>query len=127
MTWRCKPAMTNPPRCLFCDSPATHFCDRVIALPYIGETEKLKGRPAYRITSMKAMLSIAHTCDAPMCERHRHIVGFICGKDGDTIDYCAGCAVGDHGIAPLLTPEAIEAVRQQIHTGYRRVRIGVVP
>lgn len=118
--------MSDRPRCLFCAAPATHFCDRAIALVDIGETEKPKGKPPYRITSMKAMLSTSYTCDAPVCDRHRHVVGFICGKQGDTIDYCEGCYGVDHGLVSLMSSGAIDSVRKQMHARYRRALIEVV-
>lgn len=75
---------------------------------------------------MKAMLSTSYTCDAPVCDRHRHVVGFICGKQGDTIDYCEGCYGVDHGLVSLMSSGAIDSVRKQMHARYRRALIEVV-
>ena len=99
----------------------------MIALVEAG-LHKPKGRPAYRITTMEAMLAHSYTCDAPFCSKHGHVVGFICGKDSDTIDHCAGCVAAKRaGARGLLPPGAIAAIRKQWHAEYRRMRLGGVP
>lgn len=112
-------------RCLFCDAPATHLCDAVIALPD-GGWHKQRGKPPYRVTTMEAMLSESHTCDAPFCAKHGKTVGHISGKDCDTIDHCAGCAARNRGTGNLLlSHEAIAALRRQWHQEYRRGRVAL--
>lgn len=114
-------------RCLFCNAPATRLCDAPIAMVEAG-WHKPKGRPPYRITTMEAMLSHSYTCDVPFCGKHGKVIGFICGKDPDTIDHCAGCvAAGRDGGRGLLSPGAIDALRKQWHADYRRMRLGGVP
>lgn len=110
--------MTEP--CLFCGKPATRLCDAPIAM-VDGGWHKPNGRPPYKVTTMEAMLSTSYTCDAPFCEDHGHVIGFICGDIGDTIDHCCGCfnsrREGPHG---LMTPGAIDAIRKKWHSEYRR-------
>lgn len=112
-------------RCLFCSADATGYCDATIGLVSAG-WHKPKGGPPYLMTTMDAMLSVSYTCDAPCCDQHRRIVGFVCGKDADTIDHCAGC-FGRYEPAPLLEPAQIAAIRTQRHTSYRRGRIATLP
>lgn len=110
---------------MFCDRPATRLCDKSIGLIYLGETERLSKGVEYRVTSMEAMLSHSHTCDASMCERHQVVVGFICGKEGDTIDYCIGCHLDPAHPGGLMTPDEIDAERRRLHALYRRTRMYV--
>lgn len=109
-------------RCLFCNQPATRLCDRVIGMVDAGERVKVRGRPAYSVTSMEAMLSVSYTCDAPICAEHTRVVGHVCGKDHDTIDHCVGCC-GAARANELLTPAAIESRRARMHATYRRGRV----
>ena len=113
-------------QCMFCDEPASRFCDFAIALVDSGEVVKTKGRAPYRVTSMEAMLSVSYTCDAPMCGECGEVAGFISGKESDTIDHCKGCADREDGIKGLMTPAQIAATRRQWHAQYRRSRIGSV-
>ncbi len=110
-------------RCLFCNEPATRLCDQAIGLVWTGERQKAKGRAPHRVTSMEAMLSHDYTCSAPCCDKHAHVAGFICGKDSDTIDHCAGCFGLDLHPVGLLTPAEIDVRRRMMHAAYRRSRI----
>lgn len=112
-------------KCLFCDSEATVFCDKAIALVSTGELVKRKGQAPFAVTSMEAMLSTSYTCDAPVCAKHARPVGHICGHG--TIDHCHGCigAVVNPRL-PLLTAAQIDTARNCMHARYRRSRIGVV-
>jgi len=115
-------------RCLFCDKPATRYCDEAIA-KVDGGWHKPKGRPPYRVTTMEAMTSGSYTCDAPCCSEHARVVGFICcrpSKHSDTIDHCAGCQTRERKPLALLSLEAIAALRTQMHARYRRSRISTV-
>ncbi len=108
---------------MYCNEPATRLCDAVIAL-VDGGWVKPRGATPYKVTTMEAMLSTSYTCEAPFCATHGKVVGFICGKDGDTIDYCAGCIAAERGrFERILTPGAIAALRRQRHAEYRRQRI----
>lgn len=114
-------------RCLFCDKPATRLCDRAIAMVADPDPIKVKGRAPYRVATMDAMLSTDYRCSAPCCSDHCRVAGFICGKDGDTIDHCIGCYGIDRGPVGLANPDEIEARRRYMHAAYRRTRIEAVP
>lgn len=113
--------------CLFCNEPATRYCDRAIGMPWVGNTVKMRGHAAYKVTTMEAMLSTDYQCSAPCCAAHAHVHGFICGEVADTIDHCEGC----HGVqwppVGLATPEEIESRRSNLHADYRRRRIRAIP
>ena len=113
-------------RCLFCDEPATAYCDQAIGMVWTGETVKVKGHAPYRVTTMDAMLSHNYTCSAPCCAKHAHVVGFICGEAGGTIDHCDGCFGVDLHPVGLRTPAEIDARRALMHAVYRRKRIATV-
>lgn len=113
-------------QCLFCNQPAARFCDRAIGMVWAGDTEKFRGQAAYKITTMDAMLAHDYRCSAPCCATHAHVVGFICGKDADTIDHCEGCHRAEWGPVGLATPAEIEARRRHLHAAYRRQRIAIV-
>ncbi|HZF98302.1 MAG TPA: hypothetical protein VEY92_08680 [Pseudoxanthomonas sp.] len=108
---------------MFCDQAATRLCDNALAMVDAGEVCKQPGAPPHRVTSMEAMLSHSYTCDAPFCDAHGHVVGFVCGVDSDTIDNCMGCYGKSNDGMSLMTPGAIDAMRRQMHAGYRRQRI----
>lgn len=117
-------------RCLFCDQPATRLCDRVLGLP-IGGVHKAKGRPAYKVTTMEAMLAASYTCDAPCCPDHARVFGHVCGSEPDTFDECLGCQTrvlmhGPPAPARLMEPAEIVAIRKQRHAEYRRMRMLLV-
>lgn len=112
--------------CLFCDEPATIWCDQALGMVWTGEYQKFKGQAAYRITTMESMLSHNYTCSAPCCSKHAYVAGFICGKDGGTIDRCAGCHESPGGPVGLATPAEIDVRRRRLHTTYRRNRIALV-
>lgn len=65
-------------QCVWCGEPAVAFCDGWIG----GETVEYGGQRVYTLDLPQ------FTCDAPLCNEHRFLHGFVCGKDPDTIDYC---------------------------------------
>jgi hypothetical protein len=108
-------------RCLFCDQPATLYCDYPLAMVQ-GDVAVVKG-VKYPITTMAAMMATPYTCDAPFCAAHGKQVGHICGGDDgcESIDYCQG----DHGekICNPLWPSEIAQLRTNLHTSWRRTKI----
>ena len=114
-------------RCMWCDLPATRLCDAALALVSAGIHKPAKGA-AYEITSMDAMLSGSYTCDAPLCDKHRKVAGFVCGKVGDTIDYCPHhAALGDSGRPlPLLALDDIAKLRADLHALIRRGKFRLI-
>jgi hypothetical protein len=108
-------------KCLFCEAPAIGLCDNALALVWTGQTEKVKGRPPHAVTSMEAMLSTSYTCDAPFCDQHGKLVGFVCaGKNSDTIDHCCGCVAAEQHRRELMTADQISKLRSNIHAKWRR-------
>lgn len=64
--------------CLWCGKPAVAFCDA-----WIGGEAVFEGG-VYRFS----IRGENFLCDAPMCNEHRKVFGFMCGEDPDTIDRC---------------------------------------
>lgn len=60
--------------CVWCGEPAVAFCDGWIG----GETEG----------GLFSTQLPFFSCDAPLCNEHRHPFGFVCGKNPDTLDHC---------------------------------------
>lgn len=106
--------------CMFCDQPATRWCDAPLALVKGGEsTYKGITRP---VSTMEAMLSGSYTCDAPFCAAHGNKVGHICGAEPDTIDHCH-----IHAGAPkrngVLTLDEIAKLRRELHAPWHRRKL----
>lgn len=117
--------------CLFCDAPATILCDEPIAMVAGGVVLDKFKRPR-KISTMEAMLSTSHTCDAPCCPAHAKGVGYICsrGNGCETIDRCAGCErdpLGGEGGRGVMDADEIARVRRERHAKWRRERIAAVP
>lgn len=104
--------------CLWCDNEALFLCDAVLGM---------KAAVGPRGTVVFASLEEQEvwTCDAPMCLLHRHIIGFICGKDPATIDRCPYCARNEPHGGPMLREEADE-IRRARHAEIRRGRMRAI-
>ena len=66
--------------CIYCDNKVIAYCDFAIAL-----------EPKHKAKDGKLLAGVdskVFTCDAPLCKKHAVSVGHICGKNGDSIDYC---------------------------------------
>ena len=114
------------PLCMWCDQPATRWCDAALAMVSAG-VRKPKNRPAYEVTSIDAMLSGSYKCDAPFCAKHGRVVGFVCGEDPDTIDHCHYHAQHHEAVrVPILMLEDIEVLRTDLHARIRREQFSVV-
>ena len=97
----------NLEKCLWCEKPGTHLCDLVIGRdkddlhdpgePRPNEREvrrrKAWGKPDSEGRPPGTLMYLEDTfltCDAPMCDDHRQVVGHICGRPHfhDTFDMC---------------------------------------
>lgn len=118
-------------RCLFCDEPATRYCDEALAM-VCGDISVDKQKRERRLTTMAAMLSASYTCDAPCCPAHASLFGHYCaGEDSDTFDRCAGCQsdpvkLDGTGTREVMFPSEIEAMRNDRHARWRRRRMVAV-
>lgn len=79
--------MTDADRelCWWCGKPSTTLCDAPIGFEAIGATRDKSGAIENLITGNGAKF---WTCDAAMCDECAVMVGFVCGKDADSIDRC---------------------------------------
>lgn len=116
--------------CLFCDQPATIFCDEPIAMVAGGVVLDKYRRPR-KVSTMEAMLSASYTCDAPCCEAHAKRIGNICshGNGCEGIDRCEGCSrdpIGGEGGRGVLEADEIAKVRRERHAKWRRERIAAI-
>lgn len=110
------------PECLFCGRPAVAWCDAAIAFPLARSIDD-KGKPT-KLIGFDAGGNGVFTCDAPLCATHSHHVGFVCGKEPDTIDHCAyhfrnPC----DGRPPIVTKDDADYLRRELHARIRRERI----
>ena len=119
--------MTNATTCLWCDMPATRYCDAVIGFGVVGVTRQPDGSLLPLAGPDRITGDIPHwTCDAPMCATHAKQVGLVCGANADSIDRCPWHAeYGDGKIRDRLVVDADEAAswRRQIWADVRRTRI----
>ena len=114
-------------RCLFCDRPATRYCDEVLALVAGGVAFDKRSRP-YAISTMEAMMSGSYTCDAPFCDEHGKQAGIFHSREYfETIDYCAGCLRDPPKRHKPLPLDRIAAIRRERHAKWRRERFAVLP
>ena len=110
--------------CMWCDSPATRYCDAVIGVEAITASRGHRGAVTARLTSLDAQ---QWTCDAPMCDDHARRVGHICGAEPDSIDHCPHHVVAkrERMAALMMASDEAQARRREIHAGIRRARLRV--
>lgn len=106
-------------KCMWCDKPATRYCDAVIGMEPRGALRDSKGN----VTGLLGGLDGAQfTCDAPMCSDHARQVGWVCGAEPDSIDHCPHHT--EHGEAPmrdlLMFEGEAEVKRRDVHAEIRR-------
>lgn len=103
------------PRCLWCDREAVAFCDAAL-----GQTmQDCQGR---KVWTLEAPF---FTCDAPICDEHRKVTGFLCGADPDTFDRCPCHANNDTGMVDL-DADGAKKLRDAVNVAARRSRIASV-
>lgn len=112
--------------CLFCDRPSTRLCDAALGMVLDSVVPRNGKVAAYKATSMEAMLSGSYTCDAPMCDQHAKVVGWVCGKDADTIDHCPIHQERHHDRNEPVTLEQLAALRSELHAQARRARFATI-
>jgi hypothetical protein len=94
-------------KCLFCDRPATKFCDYILGMKGMQIEELIKLRPGqdpqinHRMVFDTSDVE-SYTCDAPLCDMHavRGETTFYCGSGGcdiETEDFCPTHPRQDHG------------------------------
>lgn len=101
--------------CMWCDREAAFLCDAVLGM-------KAAVGPKQTVIYAPLAEQEVWTCDAPMCEDHRRMVGFVCGKEPGTIDRCPLCVSDEPHCEPMLKEEA-EAIRRARHALVRRSRL----
>jgi hypothetical protein len=105
-------------RCVYCNEPATLLCDFTIGQPVFSRGDDGKPRPF-------------HTCDLPMCAKHREQRGSmhvrfstsVNGRRGmfDTIDHCLEHAGQREAIpTPRITDAAAARLRREIQVAAHR-------
>lgn len=72
-------------QCMWCDKPATHYCDAPIGFEAMDASRDKRGQVLSLLTGSDGQM---WTCDAPMCDDHAFHAGTICGNEPDSIDYC---------------------------------------
>jgi hypothetical protein len=111
--------MNTAPLCAVCGDPAPYLCDFVLGGPPHPEDPKL-------LTSKKPL----HTCDAPLCEKHRTGVGSIHYKMAgggmfDSVDMCPIHSTAATDRLKPITDEQAAQMRRDIMATYRRQNIHV--
>jgi hypothetical protein len=97
--------------CIYCDNKVIAYCDFAMAL-----------EPKHKAKDGKLLAGVdskVFTCDAPLCKKHAVSVGHICGKNGDSIDYCEHHFYEDGKYEVLFEDEA-EEKRRALHAEIRR-------
>ena len=98
----------NKNKCIYCGERADFFCDATLGMTqtngvYTGDDEHF-------------------TCDVPVCAEHKRVVGFICGRGGDTIDHCLYHIDNPTYLKPTTREEA-EKERRHVRAVVRRENI----
>lgn len=97
--------------CIYCDNKVIAYCDFAIAL-----------EPKHKAKDGKLLAGVdskVFTCDAPLCKKHTVSVGHICGKNGDSIDYCEHHFY-EQNIYEVLFEDDAEEKRRALHAEIRR-------
>ena len=120
---------------MWCDRPGTHLCDLIIGRDREKAIEadpgeclndwQRKKRKAYGHkwpegrppgTMLDDLADMMFTCDAPMCDAHRQVVGNLCGERfHDTFDMCFFHWGWDgQDVRRLITTNEAEAYRRRM-------------
>ena len=103
--------------CIYCDNKVIAYCDFAMAL-----------EPKHKAKDGKLLAGVdskVFTCDAPLCKKHTVSVGHICGKNGDSIDYCEHHFY-EQNIYEVLFEDDAEEKRRALHAEIRRSVIKAV-
>lgn len=104
--------------CMWCDKPATRYCDAPIGFEAVAAMRDKSGN----VTGLLAGGGKSWTCDAPMCDKHAKMVGIMCGQEADSIDRCPYHA--EHSEKPMRELVIFEAEadgrRREVHAEIRR-------
>ena len=103
--------------CIYCENKAIAYCDFAMAL-----------EPKHKAKDGKLLAGVdskVFTCDAPLCKKHAVSVGHICGKNGDSIDYCEHHFY-EQNIYEVLFEDDAEEKRRALHAEIRRSVIKAV-
>lgn len=108
-------------KCMWCDRPATRYCDAPIGFEAKGAARNKNGTVRQLLIGGDSRM---WTCDAPMCNEHAKQVGFICGKDPDSIDHCPYCRENARRTEEMVMFEdEATAARRRVHAEIRRSRM----
>lgn len=112
-------------KCMWCDKPATHYCDAVIGLPAVDALRDKRGNVTALLTGSGASGVASWTCDAPMCSEHTKQIGVMCGSEPDSIDHCPHHLKSpEQPISKLVMFEREVGVRRrEVHAQIRRQQI----
>lgn len=107
--------------CMWCDKPATHYCDAPIGFEATDASRDKRGHVISLLTGSNGQM---WTCDAPMCDEHAFHIGTICGDDPDSIDHCPHHQ-HEHSHMPdlVMFEREAEAKRREVHAAIKRLRI----
>lgn len=110
--------MRNIEKCMWCDKPATHYCDATIGFEAVAALRDKAGN----VTGLLAGNGRSWTCDAPMCDEHSSKVGHVCGQESGTIDYCPHHM--KHTEKPMrelvIFESEVDGKRREVHAEIRR-------
>lgn len=108
-------------KCMWCDRPATRYCDAPIGFEAKGAERNTSGTVRQLLIGSDSRM---WTCDAPMCSEHAQQVGFVCGEEPDSIDYCPHCRENTRRIKEMVMFEdEATAARRRVHAEIRRSRM----
>lgn len=110
-------------KCMWCENEAVNLCDAPIALKAVGAIRGVDfDLLGLSIGSDENGDLVMYTCDAPLCIDHTKVIGFICGKDPETIDRCPYHHEQDkkEKAAPAILENEIDGLRRLEYSKIRR-------
>lgn len=103
---------------MWCDKPATRYCDAAIGFEAVGALRDKAGN----VTGLLTGNGKSWTCDAPLCGEHAKMVGHVSGQEPDTIDLCPHHT--EHPERPMrdlvIFECEAEGRRREVHAEIRR-------
>lgn len=109
---------------MWCDRPATRYCDAPIGFEAKGAVRNKNGTVRHLLIGSDSRM---WTCDAPMCSEHARMVGFVCGRESDSIDHCPHCIEITRHIGDMVMfADEATAARRRLHVEIRRSRMAEV-
>lgn len=107
---------------MWCEKPATRYCDAVIGVEARGAVRNKQGGVDALLAGLDGEM---WTCDAPMCDDHARQVGRISGKEPESIDHCPHHITHGEEIFKeiVMFKDEAEKKRRNAHAEIRRSRI----